>query len=39
VTEEEEDLRFAAQEGLLDEQSLKDALAELRFQNTELDIG
>lgn len=39
VSEEEEDLQFAHREGLLDEQALKDALAELRFQNTDLRLG
>lgn len=39
VSEEEEDLRFAHAEGLLDEQALKDALQDLHFQNSEITLG
>jgi len=36
VSEEEEDIRFAHAEGLLDEQGLKDALRQLEFANTDI---
>lgn len=37
--EDEEDLRFAHDAGLIDEQELKDRLQALGFENTELSIG
>lgn len=39
VSEEEEDIRFAHAEGLLDEATLKDKLAELQFVNTDITLG